>query len=547
METINAENSVGRKLQEDFRRFCLEAEKVFGKFPFLKDLEKELAELQRNIVHPFNVAVFGRMKTGKSTLINSLIGEPLAITGVEEATATINVISYSAEPDKLNHFTVHWNDAPPETFPLDCLTSQWTGKENEVLQRIKKTAYLELYSDMESLKLCEIIDTPGTGSAAQEHEKITQDFLSASEVSGRKADAIIYVFPPVGRETDQCNLDTFTQNNCLPHSDPYNSVAVLHKWDHIYWDNGGDFEDIKNKAKRLYGIMHSMTADVIPVSAPLALASAKAGDDFFTGLSAICKETSWSELEKILKRGDEKWDKDSNRKAVRAFYSLPWATFQIIVREIARNPQFQEDTAALRLRLHDLSGIEKLKTFLDRKFFAHGEVIRQKQQYAEVNRIKKEADNRIAARLDALDTDIRRWNELFDMNVQNVELNRWIARQRGNTLEENKNLAESATNLDSLFINSPIPQLIKDEEILKWCTEISGKNITQTQVELIQKIFAWLAGNCNMMEKSDFAQCEELLQHISQLCNFPIKRVRDNANHIRGRIVELMDTLEKKH
>ena len=161
--------------------------------PFLRKEENELRAVADSLQSPFNIAVFGRMKTGKSSLINALIGKQLAITGVEEATATINRISY-ANGEQLNQFTVHWQDCPPENYPIDKLQSDWNGKSQEVLERVSRAAWLELYSDAPALRNIQITDTPGTGSNAAEHERIANQFIN-----GQEADALLYVFAPVGR------------------------------------------------------------------------------------------------------------------------------------------------------------------------------------------------------------------------------------------------------------------------------------------------------------------------------------------------------------
>ena len=75
----NAPTGIARKLQESFRDFLHESAEMFGEYGFLGDCERHLRELEAGIVRPFNVAVFGRMKTGKSSLINALLGKDLAI------------------------------------------------------------------------------------------------------------------------------------------------------------------------------------------------------------------------------------------------------------------------------------------------------------------------------------------------------------------------------------------------------------------------------------------------------------------------------------
>lgn len=546
MSVINSKNSLGKKLQEDFCNFCDEAAAIFKRFPFLREPEQALLELQQSIRHPFNLAVFGRMKTGKSTLINALIGENLAITGVEEATATINVISYADSAEQLGQFTVHWKDSPAQTYPLTELQEKWTGKTTEVLENVRNTSYIELYSALEFLKLCEITDTPGTGSEVAEHEEVTQSFLDATSRQGRRADAIIYVFPPVGRESDLENLETFRANNCLPDSDPYNSIAVLHKWDHIYWENGGNITDIRNKAQRVYNAMSVLVADVIPVSAPMALAAAKAPDDFFVRIKELCQTTSWEELQRLLSR-DTKWNRDENREKLFNMYRLPWATFQNIIREVALHPDKCIDLSGIRQHIRQLSGIDQLLLFLDRNFFTHSEIIRQKQKYAEIYRIKQQAYSLIQQHLEILDSDIEAWEVLFNKDFPESNVVTWLSRKREDAWKEKKELLQSYELLDSTFLNSSIPLLIQDSETVHWCEKMSsqGKFFSSTQFDDLKKIFSYLSGDQTVFTSENLDTIEELHIYAAQLANHPIRAIRDHASHIRLRIEMLLQLLQQ--
>ena len=535
-------NSIGRKLQESFCSFCDEASVVFSSFSFLKELENDLQELRRSAIRPFNIAVFGRMKTGKSTLINALLGKRLAITDVEEATATINVIAHTNDSSKLNHFIAHWKDAPAELLPLSQLQEKWTGKTPEVLERIRQTSFIELFSDLDSLKLCEITDTPGTGSEVVDHEKITQAFLEATSKQGRKSDAIIYVFSPIGRESDLENLEKFKMNNCLPNSDPYNSVAVLHKWDLIFWENDGDMDDINRKATRLMQTMKAVVADVIPVSAPLALAASEAPSSFFSELVSLCRELKWEDLKNAL-RTDLRWNKDSRRHNIILLYSMPWTSFQVIVREISRNQELWDSEELLRKHLYDLSGIQRLKSFLDMHFFKHSEIIRQKQKLAEIFRIKSNAYTLISDRLESLSNDIEHWEELYQLISLNPRLEAWLSRKRSECIDEYERLNRNFEYLDNIFINSSIPDLIQDEETAKWCAEQSQNDhplLSAEQHDLICKLFDYFIGipKCLNLEK-----IQELNKYVAKLANYPSQITRRKANHIKNRIGEYLKSI----
>ena len=519
MSASDSEYSVGRKLQGDFAAFCDKAAELFEPHDFLKDAAAEMRELSRRVIHPFNIAVFGRMKTGKSTLINALVGRSLAVTGVEEATATINVLTHSETPGS---FVAHWKDSPPETFPIASLQSDWNGKTDEVLDRVKRVSYLELFSDAESLKLCEITDTPGTGSEESVHEDVTQNFLAATEKQGRHADAIVYVFPPVGRESDLDNLENYRKNNCLPNSDPYNSVAVLHKWDHIFWENGGDMEDIRAKAGRLKEVMKAMVADVIPVSAPLALAAVEAPDAFWEKALEICRSMEWNELGHLLSR-DGKWDRDDARHAFRHSYALPWPSFQIILREIARNKDCCSDVATARRRIYDLSGLKNFKSFLDSNFFKRGELIRQKQTYNEILRIKDSAYQLIERRRTKLKTDRKAWDELFsDAHYDGSPfMSTWISQSRSACIDEESSLTAAYTEIDRAFINSAIEERIKDADTLERIEDCSA--FSADEIRTLRLAFARLSelDECRISETEQlfiyelYEKAAKLSQHIN--------------------------------
>ncbi|MBP5542581.1 MAG: dynamin family protein [Kiritimatiellae bacterium] len=487
----DAPSGIGRKLQESFRDFLHESAEMFGEYGFLGDCERQLRELEAGIVRPFNIAVFGRMKTGKSSLINALLGRDLAITGVEETTATVNVISHSDDPAMRGKFTVHWKDRPPETFLLDRLTVDWSGKSREVVEKVANTAYLQLYSDDPALALHEIIDTPGTGAAVSDHEKVAQAFLDPSVQEGRKADALVYVFGINGRETDEANLKTFREG-CLPGSRPYNSVGVLHKWDATYWNSGGDWAEIQSKAERLKGQMASVVADVIPVSAPIAMAAARATDDDLATVIALIGNKGGESVESLL-QDDEDWNDDADCLALRKRFTIPWICFRVCVREaIKLGDGAMPET--LRARLRELGGIDRLRSFLDRNFFKSAALIRQRQQYARFLRVKDEAYARIQDRQEELETDAKNWDALFERSIEPRSIASWVERKRFHAKSELETLVRKWTDQDGRYLNSGIPKILDDLNALDWCAA-HPERISETELAALNTMADRLAGD----------------------------------------------------
>ena len=491
MNVDDKPSGIGRKLQESFRDFLRESAETFGQYGFLGDCERQLRELESGIVRPFNVAVFGRMKTGKSSLINALLGRDFAITGVEETTATVNVISHSSDPRMRGRFTVHWKDRPPETFPLDRLVADWSGKSDEVVKRVANTSFLQLYSDDPTLALHEIIDTPGTGAAVSDHEKVAQAFLDPSVQEGRKADALVYVFGINGRETDEANLKTFREG-CLPGSRPYNSIGVLHKWDATFWNSGGNWEEIQGKAERLKGQMGAVVADVIPVSAPIASVASRAGDADLAAILSLIAKKGAKTVEALL-QDDEDWNDDADCSALRKRFGIPWICFRVCIREAVRiggnaSPEI------LRARLRELGGIDRLRTFLDRIFFKAAALIRQRQQYARFLRVKEEAYARIQDRVETLESDAGNWDDLADKELSPVSLRRWIERKRADVKNELETLAAKWMEQDNRFINSGIPKILDDLDALDWCAAHPDR-VSAAELSALRAMADRLAGD----------------------------------------------------
>lgn len=458
----------GHKMQAEYCAFLRHVVSELRPYPFLSGEVERLAEVESGVIQPFNVAVFGRMKTGKSTLINALIGKTLAITGVEEATATINRLTYGSG-DQLRSFTVHWKDDLQETFPLETLQRDWNGKDAAVLERVARTAYLELFSDAPILKDVHVIDTPGAGSAAAEHEDAARQFIN-----GQEADALIYVFSPVGRETDEEALLSF-RKGCLPGSSPYNSVAVLHKWDHIFWENGGDMADIRAKAARLKRNMDKLVADVLPVSAPLALFAALAPAAFFEECSRVLAGfADEGRLTHALGR-DSKWERDpacsSLWRQAKGISGMPWSSFQIMLRHLYRAGC--PDAAEARHAIRDLSGFNGLRALLDHQFFKQAAVIRQQRTRERALTELKSIYSKISARLKDMEADAKNMERIcavLEASRAESSLRRWMELKKYAADNERKTLYDCWLEIDRRVIATGRKASVNAQalELLHW-------------------------------------------------------------------------------
>src|SRR6266567_3882791 len=183
-------------------------------------LTAQMQQLATEVPQPCVVAVVGRVKAGKSTFINALLGEDLAKVGPTETTATINYFR---------------NGIPHPDYPVRCYwrsgnitdeTRQFLddlqGNDLETLRRADGIDHLEYHVQNRYLEQIILVDTPGTGAVIDEHQNRTAEFLQLyrqlrerhdqeTQHIGSKADAVIYLIGETARVGDQVFLDEFMQ------------------------------------------------------------------------------------------------------------------------------------------------------------------------------------------------------------------------------------------------------------------------------------------------------------------------------------------------
>lgn len=137
----------------------------------------------------FNLAVCGKVKNGKSSLINALIGRELLPVCTDVATSRVFKIS-NAEKDSF--FIVYANGDKKEiTFDkLSSLGNQSIIDKDGDFEADKVIAYIQVYTPLDFLpEGVSLIDTPGIGSTYPQHTAITKQFI-------KMADGVLFVTNP---------------------------------------------------------------------------------------------------------------------------------------------------------------------------------------------------------------------------------------------------------------------------------------------------------------------------------------------------------------
>jgi len=138
----------------------------------------------------FYLVVLGQFKRGKSTLINSLLGEPVLPTGMIPLTSMVTLLRYGEGPGA----EIWFENGDKRPIPLDDLPQFVTEKGNPGNAKGVRQAEIRFPSPLLARGLV-LVDTPGVGSTYLGNTEMTYAFLP-------RADAAAFVFsvdPPISQ------------------------------------------------------------------------------------------------------------------------------------------------------------------------------------------------------------------------------------------------------------------------------------------------------------------------------------------------------------
>ncbi|MEE2059815.1 GTPase [Rhodococcus artemisiae] len=189
------------------------------------DLPSHASRIGAILFSPPRIVVVGRLKAGKSTLVNALIGAPLAETAALEAT---NVV------------TVYSNGAPSraEVVKLDgSVVPQPLSFGGTVAPAFPPTeiAYVQRFLPSQSLSDITLIDTPGLATLTVDNAATTRraliDGYEQTRTASVDADAAIFLFDSAPRadEVDflhQLGFTPLTTLGVLSRADGFGEGAL---------------------------------------------------------------------------------------------------------------------------------------------------------------------------------------------------------------------------------------------------------------------------------------------------------------------------------
>ncbi len=246
----------------------------------------EVHAIRERLDGPLRVAIAGKVKAGKSTLLNALVGERLAPTDTGECTkivtwykdgVTYNVDLFPTGSDQPKQVKFNRDD--------DALEVDLGGYGPEDVDR------LEVTWPTSSLRRITLIDTPGVDTLNAAAEKKTFDFLDPDDTD-TPADAVLYLMKHI-HSSDMSLLEAF-HDDTASHPNAINAIAVLSRADEV----GGGRIDAMASAKKIskrYGEekrLRRLVQLVVPVAGLLAETATTLTETEFRQLQQLAERKS---------------------------------------------------------------------------------------------------------------------------------------------------------------------------------------------------------------------------------------------------------------
>jgi hypothetical protein len=239
----------------------------------------DLATCEARLDEPLRVALAGTLKSGKSTLLNALIGEEIAPTDATECTRVVTWFRQSSTP----RVDLTVTGGEQRRLPVLRTDGQLTldlGVPADRVERLTVSWPSSLLDDYT------VIDTPGTSSNSRDVSERTLRLL-APEDRPCEADAVVYLMRDL-RDADVQLLQSI-QDRMTTGGGPLGVLGVLSRADEIEGGHGESLAAAHRLSAELAGApeLRGLHQHFIPVSGLLAVRGQTLRQAEFLALQAL--------------------------------------------------------------------------------------------------------------------------------------------------------------------------------------------------------------------------------------------------------------------
>lgn len=351
-------------------------------------LAAEFDVVARRLREPLRVAVVGRVKAGKSTMVNALLGQRVAPTDVSECTRVVTWFHYG-HPQRL---AIELRDG---RFVQQQLAAGAMLPAN-LGAPVGQVVALHVYLANQALKSFTLIDTPGLGSVHPEYSASTEELLSASASSKAaidRADAIVYLMNQVILEDELAVLNSLGESDEDDTTSAARTLGVLGRADQLGDGTGDPWQVAVELAGQYAGLLQDQLSEVVPVIGLLAETTEAASlTERDAQTLARLAELSPAELTKLTWTADRFRSAESAVPAAERVRLLDLLALYGVRLAVALVQKGTVGATALRRELGDASGIRSVKQSLGDLVGERDYVLKTRSALAALNRIAYRAE-----------------------------------------------------------------------------------------------------------------------------------------------------------
>lgn len=333
---------------------------------------------------PLRVAIAGKLKAGKSTLLNALVGEEIAPTDAGECTRVVTWYRDAASP----RVTLLPRQGGPRQLPL----TRTDGRLEFDLQGCPAEDVDRLLVDWpsRSLQVTTLIDTPGIGSLST-HVSARTIALLAPEDQPSDADAVVYLIRHL-HATDVRFLEAFHDQRGTPAA-VINTIAVLSRADEIGAGRLDAMVSARHIARRYRAEpkLRRLCQTVVAVAGLLAQTARTLRHGEFTALRELAG-LSRVELDTLLLSADRFCHPEAHPTLPAQVRTALIERFGLFGLRLATTliRQGHREPTTLAAELVRRSGLDELRTVLTTQFTERSEVLKARSALLLIQRTLRE-------------------------------------------------------------------------------------------------------------------------------------------------------------